>query len=163
MKYNYLGVFYNKSNSLNMDEFMNITVLWFIVGFIFFLLEFIVPGFILFFFGIAAWIVAILTLFTDIGLNTQLIIFLITAIVSVILLRKVLKDKLGMYREGPRMLEDEYIGKIALAETAITPQDNGKVEFKGASWDAKSDDYIVPGQKVQIIETRSILLIVKQI
>jgi inner membrane protein len=146
-----------------MDEFMNITVLWFIVGFIFFLLEFIVPGFILFFFGIAAWIVAILTLFTDIGLNTQLIIFLITAIVSVILLRKVLKDKLGMYREGPRMLEDEYIGKIALAETAIIPQDNGKVEFKGASWDAKSDDYIVPGQKVQIIETRSILLIVKQI
>ncbi len=142
---------------------MNITVLWFIVGFIFFLLEFIVPGFILFFFGIAAWIVAILTLFTDIGLNTQLIIFLITAIVSVILLRKVLKDKLGMYREGPRVLEDEYIGKIASAETAITPQDNGKVEFKGASWDAKSDDYIVPGQKVQIIETRSILLIVKQI
>lgn len=147
----------------DMDEFMNISVLWFVVGFVFFLLEFVVPGFILFFFGIAAWLVAFLTLFTDIGLNTQLIIFLVSAIVSVMLFRKLLKDKIGMYREGPRVLEDEYIGKIALAETAITPTDNGKVEFKGTSWDAKSDEYIVPGQKVKIIETRSIVLIVKPI
>ena len=35
---------------------MNITVLWFIVGFIFFLLEFIVPGFILFFFGLVPYL-----------------------------------------------------------------------------------------------------------
>lgn len=146
-----------------MDEFMNISVLWFIVGFVFFLLEFILPGFILFFFGIAAWLVAFLTLFMDIGVNTQLIIFLISALLAVVLLRKWAKEKLGMYRESPRVLEDEYIGKIALAETAITPEANGKVEFKGASWDAKSDDQIVAGQKVQIIETRSILLIVKQI
>ena len=142
---------------------MNISVLWFVVGFAFFLLEFLVPGFILFFFGIAAWLVALLTLFTDIGLNYQLAIFLISAVLSVVLFRKLLKDKLGMYREGPTVLEHEYIGKIALAETAITPNENGKVEFKGTSWDAKSDDYIIPGQKVEIIETRSILLIVKSI
>ena len=146
-----------------MDEFMNISVLWFIVGFAFFLLEFTVPGFILFFFGIAAWLVAIFTLFMPISFDTQLSIFLVSAIVTVILFRKILKNKIGMYREGPTVLEDEYIGKIALAETAITPNENGKVEFKGASWDAKSDDYILAGQKVQIIETRSILLIVKPI
>jgi len=146
-----------------MDDFMNISVLWFIVGFVFFLLEFIVPGFILFFFGIAAWLVALLTLFLDIGINAQLIIFLISALLAVVLLRKWAKEKLGMYREGPRILEDEYIGKIALAETDISPENNGKVEFKGASWDAKSNDHIAAGQKVQIIETRSILLIVKQI
>ena len=68
-----------------------------------------------------------------------------------------------MYREGPKVLEDEYVGKIALAETSITPNENGRVEFKGTSWDAKSDEYILAGQKVQIIETKSILLIVKPI
>lgn len=146
-----------------MSDFINISVFWFILGFAFFLLEFVIPGFILFFFGIAAWLVAILTLFMPIGLNAQLIIFLISAILTVVLFRKLLKDRLGMYREEPTVLEDEYIGKVALAETAITPSENGKVEFKGASWDAKSDDYIVAGQKVEIIETRSILLIVKQI
>ncbi len=146
-----------------MDDFMNVSVFWFILGFALFLLEFIVPGFILFFFGIAAWLVAILTLFTDVGINTQLIIFLVTAVLSVVLFRKLLKDKLGIYREGQTVLEDEYIGKIALAETAISPNENGKVEFKGATWDAKSDDYIIAGQKVEIIATRSILLIVKKI
>ena len=142
---------------------MNISVLWFILGFVFFLLEFVVPGFILFFFGIAAWLVAFLTLFTAIDFNTQLIIFLISSVLTVVLFRKLLKDKLGMYREGPKVLEDEYVGKIALAETSITPNENGRVEFKGTSWDAKSDEYILAGQKVQIIETKSILLIVKPI
>lgn len=146
-----------------MDEFMNISVIWFIVGFAFFLLEFAVPGFILFFFGIAAWLVAIITFFIPIGLDVQLIIFLLSAIISVILFRKILKDKLGMYREGPTILEDEYIGKIALAETPIAPNENGKVEFKGTSWEAKSDHFIIAGQKVEIIETKSIILIVKPI
>lgn len=146
-----------------MDAFLNIPVLWFIVGFAFFLLEFVLPGFILFFFGIAAWLVAGITLFVDVNVNVQLAIFLISAVVSVLLFRKLLRDKFGMYKTSPSILEDEYIGKIALAETAITPSENGKVEFKGASWDAKSDDYILAGQKVEIIETRSILLIVKSI
>lgn len=146
-----------------MDEFRNISVLWFVIGFVFFLLEFVVPGFILFFFGVAAWVVALLTLVFDIGLNAQLIIFLGTALLTVALLRKWLSNKIGMYREGPRVLEEEYVGKTALAETAIAPGKNGKVEFRGTSWDASSEDYIEAGQSVLIIETRSIILIVKQI
>ena len=146
-----------------MEKYMNLSLIWFIIGFALFMLEFAVPGFILFFFGISAWIVAILTLFIDINLNFQLLIFLGSALVTVALFRKYLKDKLGMYRESPKMLEDEFIGKIAYAETEISPVRNGKVEFKGTSWDASSADTIAAGEQVQILETRSILLIVKQI
>ncbi|RYF17843.1 MAG: NfeD family protein [Flavobacteriales bacterium] len=146
-----------------MEEFRNISVVWFVIGFVFFLLEFVVPGFILFFFGVAAWVVALLTLVVDVSLNVQLIIFLATAILTVALLRKWLSNKIGMYREGPKTLEDEYVGKQALAETAMGPGKNGKVEFRGTSWDASSEDYIEAGQNVLITETRSILLIVKLI
>lgn len=146
-----------------MEKYMNLSLIWFIIGFALFMLEFAVPGFILFFFGIAAWIVAILTLFIDISLNIQLLIFLGSALITVALFRKYLKEKLGMYRETPRLLEDEFIGKVGYAETAISPKKNGKVEFKGTSWDASSADTIAAGQKVQIIETKSILLIVKLI
>jgi membrane protein implicated in regulation of membrane protease activity len=146
-----------------MEKFMNVSLLWFVIGFALFMLEFLVPGFILFFFGIAAWIVAILTLFVDVSLNIQLLIFLGSALIGVALFRKYLKDKLGMYRESPRLLEDEFIGKVGLAETEISPGKNGKVDFKGTSWEASSADTIAAGQQVQIIETRSILLIVKQI
>lgn len=146
-----------------MEKYMNLSLIWFIIGFAFFMLEFAVPGFILFFFGIAAWIVAVLTLFIDISLNVQLLIFLGSALLTVALFRKYLKDKLGMYRETPRLLEDEFIGKIGYAETEISPSKNGKVDFKGTSWEASSADTIAAGQQVQIIETRSILLIVKLI
>lgn len=146
-----------------MEKFLNISLLWFVFGFAFFLLEFLVPGFILFFFGVAAWVVAILTLFFEISIDLQLIIFLGTALLTVVLFRKWAKDKIGMYREGPRVLEDEFIGKIAIVETTITPERNGKVDFKGTSWDAASTELIQPGQNVQIIDTKSIVLIVKQI
>lgn len=144
-----------------MEDFLNNAVIWFGLGLAFFLLEFLIPGFILFFFGIGAWIVAILTLFTDVSINVQLLVFLISSVASVILFRNYVKNKLGSSKKSPQILEDEYIGKMTLAETAIAPGSNGKVEFKGASWDAQSDDTIAAGEKVMIIETRSILLIVK--
>jgi len=144
-----------------MEEFLNSAVVWFGLGLVFLLLEFVLPGFILFFFGIGAWIVAILTLFIDVSLNVQLLIFLGSSVLTVLLFRNWVKSKFDINKKGPQQLEDEYIGKIALAETAILPGQQGKVEFKGASWDASSDDYIEAGEQVMITETRSILLIVK--
>lgn len=146
-----------------MEKLLNISLLWCVFGFGLFLLEFLVPGFILFFFGVAAWVVAIITLFIDISINAQLLIFLGTAILTVVLFRKWAKAKLGMYLEGPRVLEDEFIGKMAIVESKITPERNGKVEFKGTSWDAASSEQIEAGKSVQIIETKSIILIVKQL
>ena len=144
-----------------MEEYLNSAVVWFGIGLVFLLLEFVLPGFILFFFGIGAWIVAILTLFIDVSLNVQLLVFLGSSLVTVLLFRNWVKNKFDINQRSPQHLEEEYVGKFAMAETAIKPGHNGKVEFKGASWDASSDDYIEAGEQVLIIETRSILLIVK--
>jgi membrane protein implicated in regulation of membrane protease activity len=146
---------------LPMEDFLNSAVLWFGLGLAFFLLEFLLPGFILFFFGFGAWIVAILTLFTDVSINVQLAIFLASSVLSVLFFRNWVKNRLGGMNNTTQILEDEYIGKIARAETPIAPGLNGKVEFKGASWEACSNDVITPGENVLITETRSILLIVK--
>ncbi|WP_432711847.1 NfeD family protein [Pedobacter sp.] len=144
-----------------MQDFLNNAVLWFGFGLVLFLLEFALPGFILFFFGIGAWIVALLSLFTDISINTQLAIFLVSSVGSAALFRNYIKTKFGIDKKAPQMLEDEFVGKIALAETAIASGVNGKVEFKGTSWDASSNDLIAPGESVIITATHSILLIVK--
>jgi membrane protein implicated in regulation of membrane protease activity len=144
-----------------MEEYLNSAVVWFGIGLVFLLLEFVLPGFILFFFGIGAWIVAILTLFMDVSINVQLLVFLGSSLLTVLLFRNWVKNKFDISQKAPQQLEDEYIGKFALAETAIQPGHNGKVEFKGASWEACSDDFIQAGEQVLITETRSILLIVK--
>ena len=143
-----------------MDSFYDAAVIWFILGFILFLLDFTVPGLILFFFAVGAWIVALLTFFFDISINIQLVIFLGTSIITILLFRKSLK-KIMWSRKNATEIEDEFIGKTGKAETFIGPGQNGKVDFKGTTWDAKSDDIIETGENVTVIGNESILLIVK--
>ncbi len=144
-----------------MDILMQAAVIWFIIGFILFVLEFIVPGLILFFFAVGAWIVALLSLFIDLSINAQLIIFVISSVLSILLLRKWVKKILYGNKVSTELLEDEFLGKTARAETAISPGKNGKVDFKGTSWQAASEDFIEKGENVIITGNESILLIVK--
>jgi len=146
-----------------MEILLNSALVWFAIGFAFFLLEFLLPGFILFFFGIGAWVVALLSLFLDISLNTQIVIFIVSSLITVVLFRNWVRRKFGLTGVNAQQLEDEFIGKTAKAETAIKPGENGKVQFKGTSWDAASDAIISAGDNVLILETRSILLIVTPI
>jgi len=144
-----------------MESFLNAAVIWIIIGFVLFLLEFVLPGLILFFFAVGAWIVAILCLFLDLSINEQLIIFLISSVVTILLLRKWLSKILWKRKHSTELLEDEFLGKIAKAETAISPGENGKVDFKGTTWQAASEDTIAKGENVIIIGNESILLLVK--
>ncbi len=145
-----------------MESFLNNAVIWFGLGLALFLLEFLLPGFILFFFGVGAWIVAIMTFFFDVSINTQLFVFVASSIITVLLFRNLLKRKFGMGQRAADLLPDEFVGKIAIAETIITPGRKGRVEFRGTEWDACSDDTISPGENVIITRIDSILLHVKQ-
>lgn len=144
-----------------MESFLNAAVIWFILGFIFLLLEFLVPGLILFFFAVGAWIVAILCLIFDPSINTQLIVFLGSSLITILLFRKWVRNLLWSRKYSTEIIEDEFLGKTAKAETSIAPGQNGKVDFKGTSWDACSEDIIGKGENVTIIGNESILLIVK--
>ena len=145
-----------------MDILMHAAVIWFIIGFILFLLEFVVPGLILFFFALGAWIVAILSLFMpDLSVNIQLIVFVITSILSIFLLRDWVKKRIYGAPTSKDLLEDEFMGKTALVVAEITPDTNGSVDFKGTTWPATSEETIAKGEKAIIIGNESILLIVK--
>jgi membrane protein implicated in regulation of membrane protease activity len=144
-----------------MENLLSAAVIWFIIGFILFILEFVVPGLILFFFGLGAWIVAIVSLFYNVSLNEQMIIFVISSIISIVLLRKWLSKLIWERKHSTELLEDEFIGKTGVAETQIRPGENGKIAFKGTSWQAASADIISKGENVIIIGNESILLIVK--
>lgn len=145
----------------SMEFFKNPAVIWFLIGFGFFLLEFIVLGLILFFFAVGAWIIAILLLFTDLSINAQLLIFVGSSILTLVLFRRWLKKLIWTTKESHEVIEDEFLGKTGEAETSISLGNNGKVYFKGTSWDARSDDTIKKGDPVTIIGNDSILLIVK--
>jgi membrane protein implicated in regulation of membrane protease activity len=94
------------------------------------------------------------------NINTQIILFLASSILTILLFRKWVK-KIIWTKKHSTELEDEFLGKTGKAETFIGPGQNGKVDFKGTRWDARSEDIIGKGEDVIIIGNDSILLIVK--
>lgn len=137
---------------------------WFIIGLGLFLLELVVPGFFIFFFGLGAWITAIVCLIgnPDSITNLQIIIFAITSVLTLIGLRRIIQKKF-FYSRGnlSAEVEDEFTGKEAIAKADFGTDKNGKVEFKGTTWNAESKSYIKEGQRVIIIEKDSFKLIVE--
>ena len=134
-------------------------IIWFFIGLILALLEFGIPGLIVLFFGIGAWVTALSCMLFDVGLNGQIIIFIVSSLLSILLLRKSLKKM--FFKEDPdkeETLADEFIGQTAVVEQEITADKPGKVSFKGAQWEAMSEHKLKAGQQVEIIGKESIKL-----
>jgi membrane protein implicated in regulation of membrane protease activity len=137
-------------------------LLWFLIGLVLFLLELVVPGFVIFFFGVGAWVTALICLIANPGTNLQIIIFAITSVLSLLALRKLIQKKF-FYSKGNKSeeVEDEFTGKEGIAITDFDKANKGKVEFKGTRWNAESDSEIKEGEPVVIIKKESLVLKVK--
>jgi membrane protein implicated in regulation of membrane protease activity len=148
----------------NFKEWLKPELIWFIAGLIMFLAEFAMPGLIIFFFGVGAWLVALICLFTDISINIQLTLFLIASILLLVSLRKWLKN-IFVGRTGQKESDDEilqeFVGEKAVVTRVIDPQTVGKVEFHGTNWNAEADQIIDQGTSVEIIGKNNITLKVK--
>lgn len=143
----------------------NYSLIWFIIGIIFLFSELIMPGFIIFFFGIGGLVTSLSVYLFDIeSVIIQIIIFLVSSMLSLALLRrffsKLFKGKIG----SEKVLQDEFIGKKAITIKEIKPNSlKGKVEFNGTQWDADSECFIEKDTVVEITERRDLTLIVKPV
>jgi|SRR6056297_886653 len=135
-------------------------LIWFLIGLALILLEFVIPGFVIIFFGVAAWFVFILvSIFPGMAFWVQLMIFSVLSLGTLIFLRRSLKKKFFSENEGAGSESvDDFIGRTALVEKAISKAKNGKVNFKGASWEAYADQDIPEGVNVTIVGRDSIKL-----
>jgi membrane protein implicated in regulation of membrane protease activity len=144
------------------DIFSKPELFWFILGLILFLLELVLPGFFIFFFGLGAWVAAVVCLVGEPSTNLQIIIFAVTSVLSLIALRKVIQKRVFDNKDNmSEKIEDEFTGNDALAITGFGPGKEGKVEFKGTSWKSESDSEITKGQIVTIIQKENFKLKVK--
>jgi len=128
------------------------------------LAEFMIPGLVIIFFGIGACIVGTVCFFAEISLNWQLVIFTVTSIVSLVLLRRVLKGMfIGHVTVKQDLTEDmkEYVGEKAVVVDKIMPSQAGKVEFHGTNWNAEADEEIAEGTAVEIVNKDNLTLKVK--
>jgi membrane protein implicated in regulation of membrane protease activity len=142
----------------------NPELLWFIVGLILLVSEFFVPGLVIFFFGVGAWVVALLCLLFDVPLNLQLVIFIASSVVLLVGLRKWMTKFFTGFKTPSSTqgnIDDDSGGK-ALVTKRITPQ-GGKVEYHGVAWNAEADEIIEEGETVYVVKKENLTLKVKTI
>lgn len=147
---------------MDADFFMRPDLFWFLLGLGLLLLELVLPGFVVIFFGFGAWVTALVCLVANPGLDLQIIIFTISSLISLIFLRRLLKNRFFKGEtESPATLEEEFYNKKAVALTDILKGETGKVEFKGSTWTATAESDIKKGDTVIITGKESIMLNVK--
>jgi membrane protein implicated in regulation of membrane protease activity len=136
---------------------MDLTPLvWAILGVLMTVSEFVIPGFVIFFFGAGALLTALLSWLLG-GLEgnyfLQILIWLGSSGLSLALLRRYFaKSFRGEEFTGPR--DDETIGHQVKVIERISPENPGRVRFRGTSWIARSyDESYEEGETVEILKS----------
>jgi membrane protein implicated in regulation of membrane protease activity len=145
-----------------MDILSDPAVIWFLVGLGLLLLELVLPGLVILFFGAGAWVTALVCAVTDIKLNFQILIFLVASLLGLVLLRKYLKNR--FFSRTDKEIADqleEFIGRKAKALDNFK-DGSGKVEFKGTHWTATCEEAVSKGDWVIIRSKDSLTLKVEK-
>ena len=141
-------------------------LIWFLAGLALVLVEFVIPGVILVFFGLGAWITTVTTWlgWTD-GVTSQLMTFAISSVVLLVFLRRRFRSRFFGYVGDDHGLDsniDEFVGQTVKVTEAIEAGGNGgRVEFKGAAWTAYCETPLPAGSRAVIVEVKGINLTVR--
>lgn len=135
-------------------------LIWLIVGLVFLFLEFLIPGVVLVFFGLGAFVTAALVwagVFE--GMTGQLLFFCGASLVFLFSLRRFVSRAFRGKVKANADYDDqgEYSGKTAKVSRSIRPGSvDGRVEFDGTEWKAIAAVEITEGTIVKIVAKENI-------
>lgn len=127
--------------------------IWFFIGFVFVVLELAVPGFILFFFGIGAWLTAFLLVFVDFSVQWQLAIFIVSSLVSLLGLRRFalnIFQGFSQQKDASAVFEDS--GQLVEVVEDILLDKPGQIKYRGSFWKAVSSVALKKGEMAILSE-----------
>ena len=139
--------------------------MWLVLGLVLIVIEVLVPAFVALFFGLSALIVALLCWLFGANLQSWVAGTIFAGLAVVLLLglrgvcQKVFVGKKSPDRDG---LANDLVGHRAVVTARIEPGRQGKVEFRGANWQAESGETLEPGVPVRIVKQESIVLTVER-
>lgn len=153
---------------MNILECVNTSLAWFILGIVLMAAELIVPGFIIFFFGIGALVTAGLSYFGIVdNFALQMVIFLGTSILSLFIFRRKFsssfKGDVSHVMKPGEMLDNIRGAKAVVIADIKADGVHGRVEYNGTVWEADADEFIPKGEVVEILERINLRLKVKKV
>lgn len=139
-------------------------LIWFLIGAGLLLMEFAAPGLVILFFGVGAIITSLACwLGLADGLSTQLAIFSIASLAFLLSLRKYVQTWfVGDSETEEDEMSTEFINQVVTVTIAIPGGPaRGKIELKGADWNATSTKPHAVGDMVTVIERDGLNLVVE--
>ncbi len=117
---------------------------WFTLGIILIILEMLLPGMFLMWFGASALIVGVITLIIPMSMNAELILFAITSVLSVItvilIMRRVAPNSQSTVTHNLNQARgSELIGSVFTLNSDIT-NNEGKLKIGDSVWLIKGDN-----------------------
>lgn len=136
---------------------------WLIGSIVFFILEIIIPSFVIFNLGVGA-LFATFAASMSLSVEWQIFVFCLFTILSFFLIRPALLKWAYNRSHKINTNVDAYIGRLAIVVDEINSSDEkGSVKLDGSVWQARSaDGSVIPsGKTVQITKVDSIVFEVK--
>jgi membrane protein implicated in regulation of membrane protease activity len=141
--------------------------LWMYIGGGLMLAEILMPGFVVFFFGLSAvtlgGLILLLPEAFQISLTWQLALFSLFSIVYLVTLRKYMKSIFLGDSEDTISAMDEFAGRLGEVTAEIVPGLPGRVIIGDAEWDAAAVAPIAAGTKVKVLSRRNLTLTVEAV
>ena len=138
--------------------------MWLIIGLVLLVLEVSAPAFVSLFFGLSALLVALLCWIAGPDLRPWVawLVFIGLAVVLLVGLRGLCTKVFVGKKSANHDLASDVIGQRAVVTVRIQPGYQGKIEFRGANWQAMANETLEPGTQVRIIKQESIVLSVER-
>ncbi len=145
-------------------DFLSPVWIWMYVGAFLMLAELISPGFVVFFFGLAAATVSLLKwIFPSLPLWGQLAAFSILSIIYLLVLRKYIKSVFMGEKDESPSINNEYVGRVGRVVEVIRPEVPGRILLGDAEWTARSATRLDPGTEVRVVAQDNLTLRVEPI
>ena len=145
-------------------DFLSPIWLWMYVGAFLMLAELASPGFVVFFFGLAAATVSLLKwMFPSLPLWGQLAAFSVLSIFYLLVLRKYLKKVFTGDKQESLSINNEYIGRVGRVVEVVRPDVPGRILLGDAEWAAKCGRRLEPGTEVRVVSQENLTLGVEPI
>ncbi len=133
--------------------------MWMYAGAAMMLLELLAPGFVLFFFGLAAASVGLcrFALGEMLSPTWQMVAFSAFSILYLAVLRRWLKGVFaGAKSVSDENFDSDFVGRAGVVTAAIEPPKPGRVMLGDAEWSAESDAPLAEGSEVRVVAQRNL-------
>ena len=148
-------------------DFLSAKWIWLYVGAFLMLAEILAPGFVVFFFGLAASTIGLLLFVLpsafDMSLTWQMALFSFFSILYLVTLRRYMKAVFAGDTDESSGIDAEYAGRVAKVTETIRPEAPGRVMLGDAEWAATAAERLEPGDEVKVLGRSNLTLKVERL